>query len=501
MFGIHILIIIHTVVDMKQVHIIAVLVIFSIVLLLFLSSFLPHNESEASTASETEKSKLLRLREEAIRDYVSHLEQEVMQLAIDKKNGKVVVHRDHKDLQRGAVKLTSSTASLSNEANRPRGSSSGIHQRDGGIGNTVVGDLHGSSDPVDGENREVVGSMFEHDTSSQTVLGYSLDKHNPVDAELLQQQTKQKEQDQLEEQHAIEAHIDHKASQTSWTKLVSAFIGQKDAIKAVSVAIDPDFYTWQESLIRKLHCYMKSNSNIAFYHYHARKAAGTTLRDVVKMSLLYAKTISSARSSAQSFRLRSMQSKNYKLPSIIDGYYETEGLVLNPELLQQRDLFTITSLREPISRILSLYWYEHVGWFEGVLRQGERCKTLSQWVEYWRDNSEFKHEFHMKNPGNNYIDIENYYVKMLVGWKGDRVLTRSDLEQAKTILRHFDMVFITEWMEDETQMDVMNALFTGRTQVSLVFSSSHLTTSYTLYVVCSVLFRLRQDIKSQGISE
>jgi len=29
-------------------------------------------------------------------------------------------------------------------------------------------------------------------------------------------------------------------------------------------------------------------------------------------------------------------------------------------------LLSVITLRDPVDRILSLYWYEHVGWFDGI---------------------------------------------------------------------------------------------------------------------------------------
>ena len=106
---------------------------------------------------------------------------------------------------------------------------------------------------------------------------------------------------------------------------------------------------WLESLSRKLRCLRLHLGSV--YLYHTRKAAGTTVRDI----------------------LMQVASQQWKVP-----YYETEGIVLPAEVLALPGALTVTTLRDPVSRALSLYWYEHVGWFDGVLKQTSRCKSLRE---------------------------------------------------------------------------------------------------------------------------
>eukprot|EP01035_Chromulina_nebulosa_P041098 gene41098-55564_t len=129
---------------------------------------------------------------------------------------------------------------------------------------------------------------------------------------------------------------------------------------------------WKEKLYRKLVCLRMKKASI--YMYHIRRAAGTTVRDVLhKVALRWG-----AR------------------------YHETEGPVLNEKFLSLPGLLTITTLRDPVRRVSSLYWSEHVGWFDGILRQPEKCKSYREWVDAWRDDSEWKNEFVASNPGNLY---------------------------------------------------------------------------------------------------
>lgn len=205
----------------------------------------------------------------------------------------------------------------------------------------------------------------------------------------------------------------------------------------VNKALDDEVTTkWLSSLASKLLCIRLRSGGI--YLYHTRKAAGTSIRDILT-------TIAAT----------------WRVP-----YYETEGVVLNRDIVEKKTgLLTVTSLREPIARILSLYWYEHVGWYDGVLKQTERCKSLREWVNAWRDGSRWKGDFIVKNPDSVYVEIENYYVKMLSGWharnpRTSRV-TAEDLEAAKAVLRSFDVVLLSDWMGDSTQIEAMNALFPG----------------------------------------
>eukprot|EP01031_Cornospumella_fuschlensis_P027526 gene27526-33248_t len=204
-------------------------------------------------------------------------------------------------------------------------------------------------------------------------------------------------------------------------------------------SIDPDFETWKQGLDKKLRC--KDVRGVLYYHYHTRKAAGTSIRECIRMSA--------------------------RLSGI--SYVETEGLVLlDSSILSEKGVMSITSLRDPVERILSLYWYEHVGWHAGILKKPEQCRTMQEWIQAWSDGGKLKSTILSANPLTNYIEIENYYVKMLSGWDGVTLpLTTDHLEKAKGVLRKFDMVLISEWLGDETQLDAFNAVFKGRGKVSL----------------------------------
>jgi hypothetical protein len=166
------------------------------------------------------------------------------------------------------------------------------------------------------------------------------------------------------------------------------------------------------------------------YLYHVRKAAGTSLRTYFQ-DLSYCMRVS---------------------------FYETEGKVLNSQLLSPADsnvsLLSVISFRNPIDRIISLYWYEYVSWYYNVVKKPEKIHSLSEWISAWKDNASHKSLILKKLPRNNYIEIENYYIKLLIGHSYNVSLahsgllqpkiTREDLEKAKRVLEKFDFIFISE---------------------------------------------------------
>lgn len=199
---------------------------------------------------------------------------------------------------------------------------------------------------------------------------------------------------------------------------------------------------WLQALSSKLKCLRIGQGSI--YLYHTRKAAGTTVRDIL-MAV-----------SAQ-WRVH---------------YYETEGILLHGPFVGMAGVLSVTSLRDPVKRIMSLYWYEHVGWFDGVLKQTTRCKTLRQWVEGWRDGSPWKTAFVRKNPSSVYVEIENYYVKALSGWRStDGRVTDEHFRSAVEVLKRFDVVLLSDWMGDGTQM-LVNHSFMHACILSLLFSTA-----------------------------
>lgn len=194
---------------------------------------------------------------------------------------------------------------------------------------------------------------------------------------------------------------------------------------------------WANRLLLKSTCLRKNK--LALYFNHMRKTAGTSLRDI-----LIANAVA------------------YKYP-----LYETEGRNIPVEFMQLPGLFSFISLRNPIERIVSLYWYEHVAWYDGVVKKPEKLVTFNKWVSSWRDGSQWKNRFSSKFPRNNYVEIENYYVKSLIGYdfNRNRPICDEDLTLAKNVLKSYDIVVITEWMNNKTHLEFINDALSGNVGV------------------------------------
>ena len=109
-----------------------------------------------------------------------------------------------------------------------------------------------------------------------------------------------------------------------------------------TLGANADDAAWLSKLQSKSRCVAAKKG--AYYLYHFRKTGGTTLREMLNR-----------------------QARRTSTP-----FFETEGLTMPPGVLQVNGMVTVTSLRCPIERILSLYWYEHVAWFVEVKGNVER---------------------------------------------------------------------------------------------------------------------------------
>jgi hypothetical protein len=185
---------------------------------------------------------------------------------------------------------------------------------------------------------------------------------------------------------------------------------------------------WGIQIHQKLICLQRKMGQI--YFYHVRKAAGTTLKQLLQIS--------------------SWRYGGYRL-------IFTEGKTLDLQILNQKGLLTVISLRDPIERIVSLYWYEHATFF--ITRNQTKLVSMNEWFDAWTDRSVWKTNFVQKNPGNVYIEVDNYYTKILSEWTGPEPVNEKDYEIAKTNLQKMDVVLITEWMNSITQIEVMDMLF------------------------------------------
>jgi len=176
-----------------------------------------------------------------------------------------------------------------------------------------------------------------------------------------------------------------------------------------------------------------SSRKNSVYFYHFRKTAGST----VKLYFFHV--------------LRECASSPSNLP-------QTEGIVLNKGILTGSTISAV-SIRNPIERVLSLYWYDHVEYWYDIKKKPSNCFTLNAWIQAWRDQSFWKTNFMQLNNGSNYMEIENYYVKTLIGWNGETPIGEPEFEEACAVLQQFDVVLLTEWLNSATQLSMLDTLF------------------------------------------
>ena len=176
---------------------------------------------------------------------------------------------------------------------------------------------------------------------------------------------------------------------------------------------------WWRRLVSKRECLCVGRAGL--YLYHTRKAAGTSLREVLTRA-------------ARKYRVR---------------MWETEGLSVDARFLAMKSAVTVVSVRHPVDRALSLYWYEHVGWWDGVKKDHSKLRTLSEWIDEWQDGSPWKRNFAEKNPKNVYVEVQNYFTKMLSA--------EGDLEKAKLALERFDVIFVCERSKRPEHLALLSA--------------------------------------------
>lgn len=148
--------------------------------------------------------------------------------------------------------------------------------------------------------------------------------------------------------------------------------------------------------------------------------------------------------------------------------FESEGLALSAgarKLLGSPltrgiggGVVSVTAVRHPVARAWSLYWYEHVGWWDGVKHELESVKPLGAWLDNWQDGSPWKQAFGKANPGSTYVEPSDYFVKCFGGWVGPGGATEAHLAAARQTLSSFDVVLITERLGDPAHLSPLRAL-------------------------------------------
>jgi hypothetical protein len=205
-------------------------------------------------------------------------------------------------------------------------------------------------------------------------------------------------------------------------------------------------------------------ADVSFFLFHTRKAAGTTLRAFLEQQC--AGPYRSSRRQPQPSRAQRNRRGAQPPPKCL---LESEGLALTAgalELLLAAPLprglgantITVSALRHPVRRAWSLYWYEHVGWWDGVKHEPSEAKPLGAWLDSWQDGSPWKEAFGVANPGSTYVEPSDYFVKCFGGWRGPGRASRAHLAQAKATLAAFDVVLITERLGDPAHLAPLRAL-------------------------------------------
>jgi hypothetical protein len=155
-------------------------------------------------------------------------------------------------------------------------------------------------------------------------------------------------------------------------------------------------------------------------------------------------------------------------------------------------LVYLTSMRDPIERIQSLYWFE--GRWPRICAlecEAKREKTsataidFGPWIEaiyHQKDTPQRDYMLTYHSNCGQYQSVENYYIRQLLGvdrnqdvnpkagqgCKADRyghflnvTLTEEHLEMAKDVLAAFDLVIILEDLETNEELNKMIHEFTG----------------------------------------
>ena len=181
----------------------------------------------------------------------------------------------------------------------------------------------------------------------------------------------------------------------------------------------------------------------AIFFQHLRKAGGTSLRIMVSRSLCETQLQLGCDVNVTAFT---------EEMNILAGGHP----IIQAQPNMSTALTLITALRDPIDRIVSLFWFEG----KCMSPQGteipagnEKC-TLRQWFEHMVK----KHEREACGSPRAWTSVENYYVHVLAGAPPCRAAGPEDYRVAARRLAAFDAVFITEDFGNKMTSRVFDAL-------------------------------------------
>jgi hypothetical protein len=179
-----------------------------------------------------------------------------------------------------------------------------------------------------------------------------------------------------------------------------------------------DFVCPQGTSLLLPHTQIEWNQYKTIFLYHSRKAGGSTLR-----------------------RLLQQVAQKHNV-----SFITKEGVVLEEEDMHQNQTLFVTSLRDPIDRIISSYWFEG----RWPMKFPEENKTLATALSFdeWFDVCQ------NKTKKWQWFSVSNSYVK----WFGTTGTTDDndivyDIDTAKQRLSKFHMVLRTEKMSDVKYWD------------------------------------------------
>lgn len=110
----------------------------------------------------------------------------------------------------------------------------------------------------------------------------------------------------------------------------------------------------------------------------------------------------------------------------------------------------ITSLRDPLQRIKSLYLYEGRWQQAAETRKIEDAKSFIQWTVDISEKHEKDHRL--------WACISNYYIKSLIGYPeyGHQEIGEKEYQLACEVLSKFDIILITEWLNNEATFNFLS---------------------------------------------
>ena len=53
-----------------------------------------------------------------------------------------------------------------------------------------------------------------------------------------------------------------------------------------------------------------------------------------------------------------------------------------------------------------------------IIKDASQVRNITDWIDEWRDDSPWKKRFMHLFPKSVYVEVENYFVKALIGWTG-----------------------------------------------------------------------------------